>query len=354
VISRRFGSCREEATPRNNRMSQKINPTANKICQARPSSGSDSFSKENGVSCLSAQESSRANNYAINLESMLRHKLTPADWGYGKMTVCIAAICHLWNVIVTASDMALSTDQFSADAMTIKTESIQPSWHVFFSGNDISPVIPIIRDATARFSNRENEIDQIMASFREAYQGQVQRRINDEVLGRYDFDLPSFKEHGLKQLGRDQFNSLCRQIDRIDFDCEFLVCGFDQREYPHVFTLSNPGKIIEYSKPGFWAIGSGAPSALSTLYFHSFSSDIILLPTAIYHICEAKFMAESALGVGSQTFAFVVHPSGEAKTIDHSLMAQIRNAWELYGKAKVPPDIEAVIQSKLKLSESKE
>jgi hypothetical protein len=314
--------------------------------------GSDSFSKENGVSCLSAQESSGANNYAINLESMLRRKLTPADWGYGKMTVCIAAICSIYNVIVTASDMALSTDQFSADAMTIKTEWIQPSWHVFFSGNDISPVIPIIRDATRRFRNRENEIDQIMASFREAYRNQLQSRINDEVLGRYDFDLPSFKEHGLKQLGRDVFNSLCRQIERIDLDCQFLICGFDKSEKPHIFTLSNPGVTMEYSKPGFWAIGSGAPSALSMLFFHSFTSDLISLPTAIYHICEAKFMAESALGVGSQTFAFVVHPSGEAKTIDYSLMAQIRNAWDLYGRAQIPPDIEEVIKSKL--SESKE
>jgi hypothetical protein len=203
--------------------------------------GSDSFSKDNGVSCLSAQESSRASDYAINLESMLRRKPTPADWGYGKMTVCIAAISSISNVIVTASDMALSTDEFSADSMAIKTEWIQPSWHVLFSGNDILPVIPIIRDATARFRNRENEIDQIMASLREAYRSQLQSRINDEVLGRYDFDLPSFKEHGLKQLGRDVFNSLCRQIDRMDFDCQFLVCGFDKSKKPHIFTLSNPG-----------------------------------------------------------------------------------------------------------------
>jgi hypothetical protein len=240
----------------------------------------------------------------------------------------------------------LTTGDFSADYLTIKTEFIDQGWYVFFSGNDITPCLPIIRDAVQLFLRRDNTLGQMTASFREAYQGQLQSRINDEVLSRYDYDLESFKRDGLKQLGRDEFNKLCREIDGIYFDCEFLACGFDKDKKAHIFTVCNPGIIKDYSRPGFWAIGSGTNSALSTLFFHRYNQ-VTDMPLALYHVCEAKFMAESAMGVGLTTFAFVMRPSDtNINLVDHDLMKDIRRAWNEYGKARIPPDIESVIKAK--------
>jgi len=259
------------------------------------------------------------------------------------MTVCVAAICDNLHSIVTASDMLLSNDSFSAE-LAVKTVQISPDWLVFFAANDISPCWPILREATGRCANRENTIEQIQTSCKEAYQNQLQSRITDEVLGRYGFDLESFKQNGLKQLGRDVFNDLCRQIDGIYFDCEFLVCGFDKDRNPHIFTVSNPGVAVEHSTPGFWAIGSGATSALSTLFFHRFIPGI-QLARGIYHVCEAKFMAESALGVGSRTSVLIIHNSGDLELMDSRLVEEIKNAWKREGKATVPSGIEATIKS---------
>ncbi len=262
------------------------------------------------------------------------------------MTICIAAICDDEKSIVTASDKSLTTGDFSADDLVLKTEWVDQNWHALFSANDITSCLPILREARARFQGRENTIEQIMASLKESYRNQLQNRITEEILGRYGLDLTSFRQNGLKQLGREVFNSICRQIERVEFDCDFLVCGFDQHETPHIFTVYSPGLTKEYSKPGFWAIGSGATSALSVMFFHGFNV-YTPLPQAIYHVCEAKFMAESATGVGSATFVFVVHPSQNVEAIDQQLIEEIKTAWKKEGKAKIPQNIIATIESKL-------
>ena len=260
------------------------------------------------------------------------------------MTVCVAAICDNNNSIVTASDMMLSYDSFSAD-LAVKAMQIHPNWQALFAGN-VSACWPILREAKARSVTRENTVEQVKASCREAYGNQFQRYITHKVLVRYGFDLESFKENGLKQLGRDVFNSLCRQIDQINFDCEFLICGFDKDKNPHIFTVSNPGIATEHSPPGFYAIGSGEFSALSTLVFHRFKSGM-QLARGIYHVCEAKFMAESAVGVGSPTNALIIHNSGDLELVDSRLIEEIKDAWTLEGKARVPSGIEETIKSKL-------
>jgi Proteasome subunit len=262
------------------------------------------------------------------------------------MTICVAVICDSLNSIVTASDTLLSTDRFSADNLAVKVEAISQNWMAFFAADDMSSCWPILREARARFVDQENTIEQIKTSFKEAYRSELQKRITDEVLGRYALDLESFKQNGLKQLGRQVFNDLCLQIDRINFDCQFLVCGFDSDQKPHIFTVENPGVAIEYSTPGFWAIGSGASSALSTLFFHRVITGI-RLEKAIYHVCEAKFMAESALGVGVTTCVVIFHKPDEVELLDEDLVDEIKKTWTREGQARVPSGIEAAIKSKI-------
>jgi len=241
--------------------------------------------------------------------------------------------------------MLLSTDNFSGD-LAVKVEAVGRDWLGFFAANDISTCWPILREARMRFEAGENTIDQIKTSCKEAYRRQLQGRITDEVLGRYGLDLASFKQNGLKQFGRAVFNDLCLQIDRINFDCEFLICGFDKDRKPYIFTLANPGIAVEYSTPGFWAIGSGASSALSTLFFHRLKPGT-QLTKAVYHVCEAKFMAESALGVGTRTTVFILHKAGELEALGSRLVEEIKNAWISEGQARVPSGIEATIKSEI-------
>jgi hypothetical protein len=255
--------------------------------------GNDSFSI--GPACP-VKDGADMSRRVINRQFKPGRKPTPADWG-SKMTICIAAICAEGEAIVSASDTMLSTSTYSADMMAIKGGRIRNKWFALYSGNDISPCEPILRKAKSLFESRDETLEQITASFKESYRLQLQEKIEDEVLSRYKMDLDSFKEHGFKHLGRDVFNGLCQQIDRKYLDCEFLVFGFDRTNQARIFTVTDPGIVTDYSTPGFWAIGSGANSALSTLFFHGFGI-FTKLPAAVYHVCEAKFMAESAAGVG--------------------------------------------------------
>src|ERR1022692_4908149 len=98
---------------------------------------------------------------------------------------------------------------------------------------------------------------------------------------------------------------------RVDLGCQFLLAGFDHDGDGHILTVENPGIVKNHDPVGFWAIGSGALSALGILFFHSMRGELPL-PEVLYHICEAKFMAESAIGVGKQTnVRIVTHDSKE-------------------------------------------
>jgi len=238
--------------------------------------------------------------------------------------------------------MMVSYDEFSSE-LAVKSMQVHPNWLAFFAG-DVAPFRPIVREANALAANSENAIENVKTNFKDAFRNEFHRHITDKILRRYNHDIESFKQTGLKQLGRHVFNRLSRQIEAISFNLEFLVCGFDKDMNPHIFTVSDPCKTIEHSIPGFHAIGAGYFSALSTLYFHRFKPGL-QLARGIYHICEAKFMAESAVGVGSATNVFIIHKSGALELIDSQLVEEIRNAWMQEGRARVPSGIEATIKS---------
>lgn len=88
-----------------------------------------------------------------------------------------------------------------------------------------------------------------------------------------------------------------------DLDADLLVVGFD--DVSHIYTVSNPGVAHDHTGLGFWAIGSGAPAALASLFarkcsFHCHVEEVL------YLVYEAKIQAEAALGVGTETDLFVI------------------------------------------------
>src|SRR5208282_6422375 len=97
---------------------------------------------------------------------------------------------------------------------------------------------------------------------------------------------------------------------------------------------SNPGIEDVYDTPGFWAIGSGSHMALSMLFYRQ-QSVITDLAHTIYNVCEAKFMAESASGVGTQTFLHVSTPYGTAPCGSEET-TKMRPLWERGGRPKIP------------------
>lgn len=271
----------------------------------------------------------------------------PADWGFG-MTVCIAAIPREQH-IVSVSDQKVSLHQFSGDNLTLKSYVVtnQGPWVCMAAGADITSAEQIVDQVSLKFLTSPGILlRDITAAFTTAYQEYLMGRASALYLKRFGMDMTSFRESGRKKLGPDVFDTLCDKIARVSLDLKFLVYGFDCVGIPHVFVISNPGIEEVYDKPGFWAIGSGAMSALSMLFYRQ-QSKIVRLKTTIYNVVEAKFMAESATDVGEQTFVSILSKPGTKIDYPVELTDEIRAAWSKKGAPRVPPRIVTRIASKV-------
>lgn len=189
-------------------------------------------------------------------------------------------------------------------------------------------------------------MENMKSVFKAAIQRQLKQRAADDVLAPFGITMDEFLAKGRKQFTISMFQSLCERIIATELKCDFLLFGYDNDRNPHIVHLTGNGADYVYDKPGFWAIGSGAYSALSMLFFRQ-QNVLTELPETFYHACEAKFMAESAIGVGKATFPYVLIPGQDPLRFDPGLIFQVRAAWEIKAKPKMPTEILKVIASTL-------
>lgn len=275
-------------------------------------------------------------------------RLKPADWGFG-MTVCIAAITAE-NEIVAASDHMLSMagGDFTAESATLKDRGLNADWTILFAGNDIGVIPGVFRRITSGIGKWEELVDVgvLARVLGEAFQAERLARAVELYLTPNNTTLDELYRSGPKKFGHAGSAVLRERIEHHKLDCEFLVFGFDghslETRAAHLLHLADPGIVKEYDMPGYWAIGTGAYLALSTLAGrqHSFLSR---LPTVVYDVCEAKFAAESAFGVGRETFVTITDPARRWRVFEPTQIQMVRGQCE---KLKPPRSNEALIAIK--------
>ena len=264
------------------------------------------------------------------------------------MTVCIAAIgrdgySHMPDrgdeVIVSVADTKLTLFYTSKDGVVSKRFYFHEEWSAMMAGNDITPCVEIMNASSKLLTKKANTLASVTNAVKTAFQNRLQELIEDKILSRYKMKLADFQHNGKKRFTPEVFNSLCAQIDNTALQCEFLVFGFDKDREPHIFTVTNPGTVGIYDKPGFWAIGSGANTALSMLLYRGQNVDTDMKDT-LYHTFEAKFMAESASDVGTETAFFIgKHGHNSMHWSNFRLLEEIREEWEKFGQPQIPPNV---------------
>jgi hypothetical protein len=260
----------------------------------------------------------------------------PADWGIG-MTVCIAAHCFTENCIALTSDTMITTRDTSSDFTSVKTEPVGRTWIAMFAGNDITSVGLIFAEVH-RLLHEANDDDtaaNVRTAFTIAFQTELRKKSENEILQPLGYSLKEFKEVGLVQLGPEHFSRLVYQIQEQSLDLEFLVAGFDGGN-AHIFTVTSPGTIADYTAVGFWAIGVGQTNALGSL-FNSQSMFVADMETTIYRLCEAKFNGENAAGVGKKTVLTILASDGNRRSLLREV-DDLRAPWEATRALKVPED----------------
>ncbi len=276
----------------------------------------------------------------------------PEDWGFG-MTTCIAAVCDHWRSIVLATDQMLTFQEVTGEGLVLKIGAIHPHWAMMSSG-DVTQVGPVHRAAYRLLVRKEPEtLERVSKAVLDAFWEQHLARANS-YLAPLGFNLSSFNENGRQRLGETLFTEHCKAVKDISVGCSFLVAGFENAMSPHIFEVSHPIEKLTYDPVNFWAIGTGAQSALDMLAFHGVTWRMEL-ERAIYHVCEAKFMSERALGVGRKTSVLIMEAETTVdeqlkvtvRELSDELLADIRKVWLKVGAPRFPSGAGGIIKNAL-------
>jgi len=213
-----------------------------------------------------------------------------------------------------------------------------------FAGNDVSRVVPVVKQATNALQGRDRcSRTDVEEAMRMAFQHQLIEKQTDSVLARYGLNMAEFLGTGLSNFGEAIFSAMKYQLDQIQLDCSFLIFGRDELGDAHILTVEDPGVVCNHDLYGFWAIGSGANRALSSLFFQHYNIATVEWK-ALYYIAEAKFMAEGS-GVGDKTLVLIKRRNGHSVACLSSRL--LKNLWQDKGQPKIPTETEATVAASL-------
>jgi 20S proteasome alpha/beta subunit len=252
------------------------------------------------------------------------------------MTVCIAVETE--STIFAVFDEMLSASDFSADhsAMKLKNLYMEKWWTMFASSKDAGIIDPLANKLRAEFRKcRPSTVDEASSCCVAGFGAQLRETAERTILTRYNLTIDQFVRQGLQYFGPAMFTDLKEQIEQITLGIELLVFGFDKNGNSHIFTVADPGECYYRDVTCKWAIGSGAWTAIGVLM-----RDPLLIhherEEIIYSICEAKFLAETALGVGKETQLFVLEKSGKFRLYFSHELRGVRSVWQSLGRPVIP------------------
>jgi ATP-dependent protease HslVU (ClpYQ) peptidase subunit len=280
-----------------------------------------------------------------------RRPATPDDWGI-KVTVCIGAMAYYGTSLIITTDQMISTIDARADEVALKILGIHHNWAAMYAGS-VTHVAPILRTVRQELSGKDASYDEVERAVVKAYRERLETEETNTVLGRYGLTMERFLTDGLQRFGPSEFSRILQKTEQISLGAsglEFLVAGYDAKGNPHIFSVTDPGRVENHNVTGFWAIGSGQNAALASLFFHSYNRRMPL-QEALYHVCAAKFMAEKASDVGETTSVLIlsasVNDSSGALRMDVSefqSVEAVKKIWKSEGRPRIPRNLHARMQ----------
>ena len=255
------------------------------------------------------------------------------------VTICAAAInidrdnkpiIHL----VFDKQVTFGNGAFGADGTMWKLKRINAKWCVMFAGEVSS--LPILREAVIDAVQYETK-----ANFRKfsrlcakAFRDERKEIIKTQILP--DYDLESYEEYlRLKKDHRPLFDAISEKIRELENEWSLLFAGFDELDEPHIFVITENGKIQYCDSTGFACVGSGGWPAYASLAAHPYN--INLYPgEAIFALLAAKFCAEPSHGVGDTTAFLNFRPTDKLRQgtsgISQSRIEELRDKWKALPK----------------------
>jgi len=256
------------------------------------------------------------------------------------MTVGIAAITTPDDYIVTVSDRMLSSGGAvqATDNATLKSRKIAKRWALMFAADDANLFLPIVRSCWESLETRgeNHDLHTVQDAVVTAYANLFDAEFTSRYLARYNISsITAFRGIGLEQFGQERFDGVCNEIDRFDLGITLLCYGYDTKKVPHIFEISNPGKITDHDLLRYAVIGSGWYMATASLRRKQLPPDLEMM---IYRLLEAKFSAETAPGDGKSTSLLTMNSEGSDGSMGSGSIEKVREVWENTLKEPEPKD----------------
>ena len=285
------------------------------------------------------------------------------------MTACIAMVASGGKEIILVSDSKVAFGDYSADDAVVKNIPFSWPWILLFAGNDISHAKAVMDRANAKAdASIENGERLSGAELAELLQEEMEieraRIIEASILSRYGFTAESFRNNGKALCSESQYNDLIYRISQVELSLCFLLCGIprdaaDKKNIQdaEIWMVSPDSPPQNFDRLGFWAIGSGANAAVSSLahdiHYHQVGrySDS---SSVLYHVLAAKFMSESAKDVGKGTFVVLVDTENKMQFLPTKTIERVRKLWEKQGAPRVPKGVVELISKNWMILDDKE
>lgn len=263
------------------------------------------------------------------------------------MTICIAAIAS--GAVVAVSDQRISYDDVfpATDRGALKIISLtdDTTWFLAFSADDVAVMPPLVKKISSdlkALKQDERTTDAVMDIAANAYSDVRESEFTARHLRAMAYrSLDEFKKDGLQDLGKELHQKHMDALYRYDLGVELIIFTHADKGRPRLFTVANPGRVVERGWQGFAAIGSGAYLAMGALHQKPIPFN---LPGTVYRLLEAKFVSETATHVGESTTMLVLAANGTWGEITESEIKKVRAIWQKERAKSIPSAAKAEIE----------
>jgi hypothetical protein len=260
------------------------------------------------------------------------------------VTVCIAAVCPDVDYVVAVSDQMISSNEISTEGVSkMATLDKEAPWLLLYSGtapNYLRLYERITRNLTG------SSAAEVVDAIEEAYRVELLKIHDTEILAPYGISREDFIDHGRERFGEYKFSVILDSLEQTHTDVALLLAGHDGNAW-RIFEANCWG-IVKEQPLQFHAIGNGRTIALGSLYP---TPDFVRskdLNEIVYRLCAAKFAAESAPGVGEETFVFGLSRAGKDVTVMIPYaIPNLREIWKAQGQPPIPQSAMELLQARL-------
>lgn len=251
------------------------------------------------------------------------------------MTVCIAAAC--WNNreeraprIVLCSDTKLSSSLGSTEG-SLKQAYLGSTWNALTAGNE-ADIMALLRMYRAKFLEKDSlsaeNIDATIKSVLYERKGQL---AEEYVQSRFGRSYEYFLKNGKNEFASEHYFEVMQHVARADLGASFIIAGFIDGEAEIYYTETNgTAKAANH----YAIIGEGEYVAQSALLRRQHTG-LYFLDHTIYHVYEAKRLAEMVPSVGKETVITVIDSDSECYFLTSEYLERLEKWFDEYGPQRI-------------------